>query len=442
MPDARRLLGHPRLLALALLMAAAACSEAKPPVPLVAPRLVERSFFGMHLHWQDTGTPVRLPPVGAIRLWDTRTNWSHLQPTAGSAFDFSRLDKFVTLGQTLGADVMMTLGGTPQWAALKPSIPGAYGPGTSSPPRSMSEWDDYVRAVASRYRGRIKIYEVINEPSLMVPNENCEERRSFYCTTADDLVRMVDHTRAVILAVDPGATVTSPGFVHAWRMRDYLAAGGGLGARALDTHIYPPPSSAGQAKAFREIRAVLAAKRKSWVPLWNSEAGIPLLDNGFEPGERKIEEDDGPGAISRFLVLSAASRFDRVYYYAWDNFKYGLSTDGGTRPTRAGAAYLKTMSWLLGMRIFPCATEGNLWSCQLLDGTRRATIVWTDDGQPTSFALSGSTNYRHTLDGRSTRLGEATAVAVAREPVLISHDAPTWGRPLAFRNVGVRAGGE
>ena len=61
--------------------------------------------------------------------------------------------------ERLDADVLMTFGGTPRWAAARPDVEGPYGPGSSSPPQSMSDWDDYVRAVVTG-RGELVSLEV------------------------------------------------------------------------------------------------------------------------------------------------------------------------------------------------------------------------------------------------------------------------------------------
>lgn len=387
----------------------------------------------MHVHWHNQDVRLTLPPVGSVRLWDTRTLWSQVEPRKGE-FDFRRLDKFVDLAGTMKADVLMTFGGTPRWAAARPNVVGPYGPGSSSTPRSMSDWDDYVRAVATRYRGRIKYYEVINEPAILLPSDNCMARKVFYCATAGDLVALGNRTRAVVRAADPSAIVQTPGFVHPHLVQKYIEAGGGW-APVVDIHEYPKQSSAKQAARWREFRQAVANAGKPNAIFWSTEGGLPFSGNGYEVGETYIPAAEQPGAIASYLTLAAATGLERVFYYTWDHQLYGMSSDLGTAPNDAAKGYLRTMTWLLGARISPCVAERDIWRCNLTRGATKATILWYDaPGERTVDAAGAGpgAGFVHRMDGRMSPLATTGLLKIGREPILVTYGTAKWGVEQKF----------
>ena len=105
------------------------------------------------------------PNVKRIRLWDCGTTWADLNPAKG-VYVWDRLDAIVA-GHPK-ARLMLVLAVTPAWAATDPEAPSApwIPAGSSSPPRDMDDWRAFVRAVVTRYRGRIHAYQVWNEPQL------------------------------------------------------------------------------------------------------------------------------------------------------------------------------------------------------------------------------------------------------------------------------------
>ena len=54
-------------------------------------------------------------------------------------------------------------GMTPGWAAQDRNAKSHYFVGASSPPADIEDWRAYVRAVATRYKGRIRYWELWNE---------------------------------------------------------------------------------------------------------------------------------------------------------------------------------------------------------------------------------------------------------------------------------------
>ena len=77
-----------------------------------AQSVVPAEYFGMHLLKSQQWPSV---PFGSLRLWDTDTRWQQMNPANG-VFDFSSLDAYLLLANAHRvADVVLVLGGTPNW---------------------------------------------------------------------------------------------------------------------------------------------------------------------------------------------------------------------------------------------------------------------------------------------------------------------------------------
>jgi len=83
--------------------------------------------------------------------------WRDIEPSKG-LFDWSHTDWIVDTCAEVGLDLLVRIDHQPQWAG------GNYP--TNGPPDNYNDLGDFVYAVASRYRGRIRAYEVWNEPNL------------------------------------------------------------------------------------------------------------------------------------------------------------------------------------------------------------------------------------------------------------------------------------
>src|SRR5580704_5261031 len=108
---------------------------------------ITAQYFGMHIHHTASGTP--WPPVqfGSWRLWDSGVAWPQLEPQLGK-WDFTLLDRYVQLAAQHHVEIVLTLGLTPAWASARPQEPSAYSRGNAAEPRSLADWEDYVRVVA------------------------------------------------------------------------------------------------------------------------------------------------------------------------------------------------------------------------------------------------------------------------------------------------------
>ena len=70
---------------------------------------------------------------------------------------WAKYDNIVQLAEQHGIGILVRLEAPPKWAQ---SVPGSF-----APPSNPGDFGDYVAAVAARYKGRIKFYQIWNEPN-------------------------------------------------------------------------------------------------------------------------------------------------------------------------------------------------------------------------------------------------------------------------------------
>jgi hypothetical protein len=81
------------------------------------------------------------------------------QAPARSAWD--KYDSIVDLAEQYGLELVVRLSNPPAWTrALTDTI------GSTAPPDNLADWGDFVETVVSRYQGRVRYYQLWNEPNI------------------------------------------------------------------------------------------------------------------------------------------------------------------------------------------------------------------------------------------------------------------------------------
>jgi len=86
--------------------------------------------------------------------------WRDIEGAGKGRFDWSRPDRIVQQVNEFGLDLIARVDRQPQWAG------GGYP--QNGPPNNYQDYADFLYAMASRYKGRIRAYQVWNEPNLNV----------------------------------------------------------------------------------------------------------------------------------------------------------------------------------------------------------------------------------------------------------------------------------
>jgi hypothetical protein len=326
----------------------------------------------MHITDAVDGTPWPVVPFGTWRLWDAYVTWKDLEPSRGT-WKFAKLDALVSLAEQHNVEIILPLALTPQWASARPNEPSAYTLGAAAEPSSIQDWIDYVRAVATRYKGKIAYYEMWNEANGI----------TMWTGTPAELVALQQAAYSAIKNADPNAQLISASLESEGAlpyMQNLLKLGYASSADIIGFHLYVSP---GMPEAMAPLASGIFSLLNQYdvnKPLWDTETG-------WLPGCSFADEDQQAAIAVRALLVTHASGVARFLWYAWDNHccvtLYMTEADD-TTPTRAALAYANLQKWLVSNTLSPCTQDSGVWSCDLefRDG-RRGLILWKPSGTVT-----------------------------------------------------------
>ena len=329
---------------------------------------LDATFFGLHIHRAATATEWPRVSFGAWRLWDAGVSWPELEPEPGK-WNFTLLDRYVEIAAQNHVQILLTLGLTPAWASLRPDEPSAYRKGNASPPRCLADWEEYVRTVATRYRGKIYEYEIWNEPNV----------RGTFTGSPHDMLNLSRTAYGALKSVDPTIMVVSPSATAndgvAW-LNDYMAAGACRYSDIVGYHFYVTPKPPEAIVALIEkVKASLGRNGCQTRPLWDTELGWA------EP-EHFQSDETAAAYLMRAYLLNWLMGVQRCYWYAWDNHNWStldLTSRIDGQMTAAGAAYGVVRGWTLGGILHSCSrSRSGLWNCEIVRNGEVSRVLWSD----------------------------------------------------------------
>jgi hypothetical protein len=391
--------------------------------------VIRPEFFGLHMVW-----PTRRPyaenfpsvPVGAWRAILPELHWFSLEPSPGE-WKFDKLDIAMRLMESRKIDVMLTLGETPAWASSKPDTKGEYVFGQAAPPRHISDWENYIRTVAQRYKGRIRHYELWNEPTV----REVDGYRAHF--TARELVELGTSAYRIIKETDPQARLTTPSMVGGEkgveRLDAYLAAGGNKCTDIIGFHYYGLPEQIQQYHAV--LFAVMKRRGVAHLPVWNTEFGFLIADPDSKPEKypvgggsfsRILPETEAASWLARSLIIAASIGIERFYWFMWDGEYVGLQTYAGHKIKSAGIAFGTLANWLTSKQIGPMQQIGNVVFCPLHDNNALiGYLVWTRDYGSMRWTIPSAWKATKiaSLDGQNRDISSVTSIDLSASPVLI-----------------------
>lgn len=358
---------------------------ALPPPPIGA---IQSSFFGMHDHdpvgdsWPDA-------PIGSYRAWDAGVMWRDIE-TAPGVYDFDRLDAIVDTAEKRDADVLVVLGQTPSFHAVRPKANSFYGDGASSPP-TLESWTAYVEALASRYEGRPVSYQVWNEANV----------KGFWRGTPAEMATLTKAAYEALADVSPRPTLVAPAFVlrligqRAWFDSFYGEKVEGAPVSdfvdVVSLQLYS--DAAGTPETALDLLTaaeVVLEKHDVHKPIWNTEVNYGLTGVAVEPAP--VEEQRSK--VARTLLLNAARGIDRVYWYGWDQQTIVdtlLTEPDGAGVTPAGHAYTTVQRWMTGSVVESCAVDDQgAWTCVLRLADRVRRVQWDSSSSMPTMVESPS----------------------------------------------------
>jgi hypothetical protein len=385
-------------------------------------------FFQMETHGVRPWPSV---PINGLRLWDTGTKWSDLNPSDG-VYDWAQLDKWLSAAKEHGTtEILYTMGFTPQWASSNPGDTSCrYSLGACDPPEDLNpdgtgtdqHWKDFIRAIATHAAGRIGYWELWNEPAM-----------SFYWNgTFPQLVRMAQDARTIILSIDPKAKLLSPpnGAQGPWVLKwwtNYATAGGLQYADIAAVHggilsdCGNPPQAAEFITIVKNLRGILAAYNQG-KPIWDTEANWGnWTKNCF------TDQDLQAAFLAQFYFFHRSMEVVRLYWYSYSDPEDGTLYDTETgKLTKGGVAYQQVHDWMIEKTLRSCSANNTIWTCRFTDthGYVGEAIWDTSQGcshgscQTLDYSVSKVFTHYRTLGGETIKIANGS-VPIGAKPILL-----------------------
>lgn len=290
---------------------------------------IQGSIYGVNHHeFVSSYEPLAAAGVEWSRQWFC---WAWIEPT-NDDWRWSWHDERVAAAQEFGIKTIGVLGGIgqPEW-----SSPGTAPKGyktTHGCPTDMAEWEEYVRAVATRYRGKVKVWESWNEIQGFADNR-------LYGWAVEKYVDLHRRTWRVLKEVAPEnillVSADSLGFVGRC-----LQAGLGNAYDGIVIHPYRPDTtpearcvndSVGRTgdllAVFLAAREWLNVRNRPDAQVWATEIGWGLIGSGWA----------GPWSRRRTTVAICRARS------CWRRAPWRPPTYVGTISPRACSVYVTGM---------------------------------------------------------------------------------------------------
>ncbi len=310
-------------------------------------------FIRQEFPWED------LEPNRKGEFYDTKFN----HPT------WDKYDRIVELANEYDLEIIARLDHPPAWTRADGNARGNF-----APPDDFENYGDFVNAVVSRYRGKIKFYQLWNEPNIY-PEWGEQD------VNANDYTRLLKIGYARAKEADPNAVIISAGLAQTLETGPrnvsdliFLQQMYDAGAKdyfdilaVMNYGLFTGPGDH-RADASRTnfsrpvlVREIMVKNGDANKPIWAMEIGWNALPSSFEnaPYGRVTEQQQGRYAAQAYQRAQSEWGWMGVMNYwffkrAYDNereqpFFYFRLFDPDFTPRPAYEAiknYTPTARWL------------------------------------------------------------------------------------------------
>ncbi len=324
-----------------------------------------------------------LGPLGAKRI-RLQGGWARTEKVKGQ-YDFGWLDAVIPDAAARGVAPWVELSyGNPIYegggeAKLAGHIPTGK--------EALTAWDNWVRAMVTRYKGQVPEWEIWNEPDLNKEHTG-KEIGEFYLRTAKIVKEIQPDARLIALGM---ASVTKLDFMSDFL--DYLKANDGLKyVDVLTYHGYAPNpnTSYPQIEKLRE----LVWSYKSDIEFMQGENGAPSTPKAVTIGAlrawdwselmqakwdlRRMLGDHGRGIATNLFTISD------IHYAAGDHM-VGVNTKGILKTNPDKTIERPKLAYKAAQNIFSLfdsQVELQKDNLATSDGTDQSIFTYKKDGKP------------------------------------------------------------
>ncbi|MEE2828417.1 MAG: hypothetical protein VX498_04445 [Myxococcota bacterium] len=372
--------------------------------------LTERFGISSHLEWGagPTADAYRDFEIGkwdelGLRAIRRDLQWNAIEPSRGE-FDFTRPDRVVDATEAAGVDLLAILDYGNWWASSSGD--------STAPPDDVVDFGNYAAAVAERYAGRVRHYEVWNEQNVGINFWHPTEDPVGYAellVEASARVRQADPEALVSFGgvFGPSLLLNTDGETFIRQVAEVLPDfGDHVDLMAFHPYRYPFTApefteADGQRSLATEIcdmHSLVAELGAADLPLWITELGWHTAMNSFAPG---VEPEVQAAYLVRSALISFAQGVERYYWYTFRDSgtatddqeqRFGLYTfdpDPSSEPEASpvSADELETLLTVLGThrrvrdRSEELGLDDQTWAVELSGGTGTTLALWTA-GEP------------------------------------------------------------
>ncbi|HPP11810.1 MAG TPA: hypothetical protein PKW42_03675, partial [bacterium] len=340
------------------------------------PGLNAASKFGSLVHLTEENLSV----AQKLGVKWSRDHWSfcwyRLEPEPGR-WNFQEAQGKLEQASRYGVSVFGVLHGVPAWA----SVDGSQG--YSSRPKEWKKWEEYVEKTVGHFRGKVKVWEVWNEPQ-----------------SAEFYTELCRHTYPVAKRADPDCVVIglSSTLFSGSFLKEFVDRGGLNYLDEVSSHIYNYKT--GLEENFQKYSQLLGGK-----PVWNTEGGgwggstfyTTRLD--YRPGRPGVQQ------VAKYYTSVMSLPFVRLHCYYWNvwpadytpAFEYSwtfFEYDSSVKPE--GVALAVTAATLEGSQPVKMLAKEDVRVHIFQKGSKIILAGW-HDGEgvvPLSFSFPGRYLYR------------------------------------------------
>lgn len=235
-----------------------------------------------------------------------------------SAWD--KYDQIVDLAEAQGLELIVRLSAPPAWSRAEGEAAGSF-----APPDHVQDYADFVSAVVSRYRGRIRYYQLWNEPNIypewghyaISPEQyvGLLKAGAEAARKADPDVVIIAGALAATINLQPDAVPDQQSLsdlIFLQRMYDTGAApyfdimavqGYGLWSGPTDTRMHPRVLNISHNLFIRDLMVKNGDAEK---PIWISEMNWNVAPDDVDPRYGRVT----PEQQARYLPLAYQRVFD------------------------------------------------------------------------------------------------------------------------------------
>ena len=351
------------------------------PVPL---RDVDESPFAMQSHYQSRAWSLDSLPLLAragMKYLRDEMSWGSVEREKG-VFEFSpRYDEYVDKARAAGIEPLII---------LDYSNPHYDDGNFPTSDEAIAGFARYCAQVATRYRGRVRYFEVWNEWT-----GGCGMSGKTG-NTPENYVRMLGPAYAAVKEANPEAYVVGVGGEHsAWgygMIERMFEAGALKSMDAVSVHPYRYPGTPEATDLTGELTRVVELIRKHGgsQPIWITEIGWPTQIGG----SGSTEQHQARMIVRTYVQALSTGAVDRVFWYdfkddgldrMYNEANFGIIRNERFHcaPKPAYAAYAVMSKQLTGRKYASAVDLGaGVLACRFESPDGSAIVVaWAPDGK-------------------------------------------------------------